>query len=172
VSHDILAFIMSSSVIGELQARQAVQRLRQLRGEIETFAAHATLLASSKSFDPRLVLAEADKLLRSLMKSQSEFQKIKALTVTLSRSLPSRPPAGGGMAPAAKWGNEFRAGSKQFIEGVGRAEKAIQKLYIKAQAQINLPTRTATSPDGWFDAFLVLIDVLTQVVEYCKRPKK
>ena len=156
----------------ELQARQAVRRLHQLRSEIDVFASHATLLASSKSFDARLVLAEADKLLRSLMRSQSEFQKIKALTVTLARSLPSRPPAGGGMAPAAKWGNEFRACSKQFIEGVGRAEKAIQKLYAVAQARINLPTRTATSPDGWFDAFLVLIDVLTQVIEYCKRSKK
>lgn len=163
---------MSSSVLGELQARQAVQRLHKLHAEIDIFAAHATLLASSKSFDARLVLEESNKLLASLMRSQSEFEKIKALTVTLSRSLSSRPPAGGGMAPAAKWGAEFRAGCNQFMEGVGKAEKAVQKLYILAQARINMPTRTATAPDGWFDAFMVLIDVLTQVVEFCKSPKK
>lgn len=156
----------------ELQARQAVKRLQQLRAEIDNFTSHATLLASSKSFDPRLVMAEADKLLRSMMRSQGEFLKIKGLTVTLYRSLPSRPPATGGMAPAAKWGNEFRAGSKQFLEAVARAEKAVLKLYAVAQARINLPTRTATSPDGWFDAFLVLVDVLTQIIEYCKRDKK
>lgn len=76
------------------------------------------------------------------------------------------------MPPAAKWGNEFRAGTKQFLEGMGRAEAAIQKLYKAAFIRINLPTRTATSPDNWFEAFLALVDVLNQIVEYCKRPGK
>jgi len=58
------------------------------------------------------------------------------------------------------------------MNAVVRAEKAIQKLYLQAQARMNLPTRTATSPDNWFDALLVLIDVLTQIIEYCKKNRK
>jgi len=160
---------MSQSPLAELQARQAVKRLHQLRAEIDGFTAHATLLANSKTFDARVVMAEADKLLKSLIRSRSDFQTIKALTVSLSRSLSKIPPASGGPPAAAKWGSEFRAGSKQFMEGVEKAEKAILKLYAQAHAKMNLPTRTATSPDGWFDAFLVLIDVLNQVIEYCKK---
>ena len=118
------------------------------------------------------MMEEADKLLRSLQKSQLEFQKTRGLTVSLSRALSSRPPATGGPPPAAKWGNEFRAGSKQFVEGVGKAEGAIQKLYKVAFIKINLPTRTSTSPDNWFEAFMTLIDVLNQIVEFCKKPKK
>jgi hypothetical protein len=118
------------------------------------------------------MLEEADKLLRSLLKCRDEFQKAKGLSVTLSRALSSRPPAGGGMAPAAQWGNEFRAGSKQFVEGIGRAEAAVQKLYKVAYIRINMPTRTGTSPDNWFEAFLTLVDVLNQIVEFCKKAKK
>jgi hypothetical protein len=163
---------MSSSPLAELQARQAVRRLHQLRTEIETFAQHANLLASSKSFDPRVMLEEANKLLASLAKSRGEFQQIQGLTATLKRSLGSRPAPGTGMAPAIQWGNEFRACSKQFVEGIGKAEAAVRKLYKEALIRINLPTRVATSPDTWFDAFLNLLDVLTQVVESCKHPRK
>jgi hypothetical protein len=171
--HNIMTPTMSSPVLGELQARHVVQKFRQLRGDLDSFASHATLIASSQSFGARLMLEEADKLLKSLIQNRAEFQKTKALSISLSRSLSSHPSAGGGMPPAAKWGNEFRAGSKQFVEGVAKAEKAIQKPYCEAHIRINLPTRTSTgAPEGWFDTFLRLIDALTQVVEYCKRAKK
>lgn len=161
-------------VLAELQARQSVQRFRQLSGQVKNFTAHADLLRKSKSFalDPRLLLNEADKLLKSLIGSRSDFDKIKAVTTSLSRSLSSRPPAAGGMSPAQKWRPEFQAGAKQFLDAVRDAEKAIQLLYKDAHAEINLPTRVSTSPDGWFDALLVISQALAGLVEYCKHPKK
>ena len=163
---------MASSDLAQLQARQVVQKFHQLKASLDNFASHATVLASSKAFDPRIMLEEANKLLGNLTKCRVEFEKAKGLSVTLSRTLSSRPPAGGGMAPAAQWGNEFRAGSKQFVEGIAKAEAAVQKLYKAAYIKINLPTRTATSPDNWFEAFLTLVDMLNQIVEFCKKSKK
>jgi hypothetical protein len=161
-------------VLAELQARQAVQRFHQLSGQVQHFTAQAKLLRGAKSFafDPRLLLSEADKLLKSLMASRSDFDKYKALTTSLSRSLSSRPPATGGMSPAQKWRPEFKAGAKQFTDAVRDAEKALELLYKEAHAEINLPTRTSSPEMAWHDALLALCQLLVSVVEYCKRQKK
>ena len=169
---DILAGIVASSGVSEVQAKQAVQRLHELRKAVDGFAQHATTLAGSKSLDPAAVMGEANKMLATLLKYRTEVQGIKGLSESLARSLSSRPPAGGGMSPAATWGPELRAGCKQFSEAVGHAELAMGKLYKAAGEQINLPTRTATEAAGLFDVFLLFVDVLTKMVEHFKQKKK
>lgn len=159
------------AVLGEVQARQALQRFRQLTGQVKVFTAHADTLRKAKGFEARLLLGEADTLLKGLMASRSDFEKTRALATSLSRSLSSRPPPGGGMSAAQKWRPEFNAGAKQFAEALHGAEKAIQLLYKDAHAEINLPTRTSTDADGWFDAVLVLCQILAGFADYCKRLK-
>jgi hypothetical protein len=163
---------MSSSGLPEVQAKQAVQRLHELRKAVDSFTQHAATLAGAKSLDPAAVMEEANKFLATLIKYRTEVQGLKGLSETLARSLSSRPPAGGGMSPAATWGPELRAGCKQFSEAVVHAEQAIGKLYKAAGEQINLPTRTATAPDGLFDMFLLFVDLVTKMIEHFKHKKK
>lgn len=70
------------------------------------------------------------------------------------------------MSPAAQWGNEFRAGSKQFIDAVHRAEAEISALYRVADEKLSSPTRTPTgAPENLFDVFINFIDVLAHWLE-------
>jgi hypothetical protein len=162
---------MASSNVSEVQAQHAVGRLHELRKLVDVFAQHAVTLAASKSLDPAAVMGEANKMLATLAKYRTEVQGIKGLSESLARSLSSRPPAGGGMSPAAKWGPELRAGCKQFSESVKHAESAMEKLYKAAGEQINLPTRTATEASGLFDVFLLFVDLLTKMLEHFKQKK-
>lgn len=155
-----------SSIPLEVEARAAVQRLHQLRGEVDLFAKQARLLASSKSLGP--LPAEADKLKSGMSKTLSDFLKMK----TLSKSLSSRPPAGGGMPPAAKWGNELRAASKQLMEALGAAEKEIQKLSSQTGLQVNAHTYTETAPENLADAWGNMMRLLALWIEHRKRLKK
>jgi hypothetical protein len=83
------------------------------------FVLHAnTLRLSSGSFDGLPLLEEADRLLRALKASRSEFEEVATQTGP-SRGLCHLDRAG--LPPAAKWGNEFRAGAKQFIDAVRHA---------------------------------------------------
>lgn len=158
--------------LAELQARQIVQRMRSLRHQVDVFAMHARMLRLSQaSFDGRALLQEADSLLRGLMASRVDFENASARTGSLSRSLSSRPPAAGGPPPAAQWGSEFRAGSKQFTEAVRNAEKELSRLYGVANAQLDSPTRTPTAPDNLLDVLLTFIDALTRWSEYLRRQK-
>src|ERR1017187_988513 len=110
----------------ELRARQIVQRMHRLRDQVEVFATHARILRqSAASLDGLALLQEADNLLRGLAGSPGDFQDIGANVPSPS----SRPPATGGMAPAAQWGSEFRAGSPQFVDAVRKAEKELTQPY-------------------------------------------
>lgn len=158
--------------LAEFQARQSVRRLHGLRSQVDLFTSHAKMLRqASASIDGAFLLKEADNLLRGLMASQDEFRNVNANLRSLTRSLSSRPPVHGGPAPAAQWGNEFRAGSKQFMIAVQNAEKEIGRLYGTANAQVNSPTRIATAPDNLIDVLMVFIDVLTHWIESRRRDK-
>ena len=160
------------SGLAEFQARQIVQRMHRLRNEVNLFATHArTLRQSSSSIDGLVLLQEADNLLRGLKASRVDFENANAQVGSLSRTLSSRPPASGGPPPAAQWGGEFRAGSKQFIAAVHNAEKEVSQLYGAANAQLNSPTRTATAPDGLMDVLMTFIDGLSRWIEYRRRQK-
>jgi hypothetical protein len=160
------------SDLAEVQARQIVRRMRQLRNDVDIFARHAsTLRQSSNSIDGRVLLQEADSLLRGLQACRVDFQYATANVGSLSRKLSSRPPTTGGPPPAAQWGSEFRAGSKQFVAAVANAEKQLSQLYGSANAQMSSPTRTATSPDNLIEVLMTFIDGLTRWIEYRRSQK-
>jgi hypothetical protein len=160
------------SELAEVRARQIVQRMHRLRNEVEVFAAHArTLRLSSDSLDARVLSHEADNLLRGLAASRGDFQDATAWIGSLSRTLSSRPPKEGGPPPAAKWGNEFRAGSSQFVRALQAAENEIGQLYGAAQEQMNSPSRTATAPDNLIDVLVNFVDALSRWIEYRRRTK-
>jgi len=159
-----------SNDFNEFQARQIVQRLHRLRDQVEVFATHARMLRqSAASFDALVLLQEADSLLRGLTASRADFQEIEARIQSLSRALSSRPPTTGGMPPAAQWGNEFRACSKQFITAVRHAEQEVGELYRVADAGLNSPTRMATSPENLLDIVLNFMDLLSRWIESRRR---
>lgn len=161
-----------SSALPELQAMQAVKRLHLLTGQVSVFTRHAKLLAaSSKSFDAVLLYQQADLLLKNLTASRADFQSIKAVNASLTHALSSRPPAAGGLSPAAKWRPELNAASKQFLKEVQDAEAAVKALYKQASISMNVPTRTATSPDGLFDVLLNIIQFVTDLREFAKKRK-
>jgi hypothetical protein len=147
--------------------------MHRIRNEVEVFATHAnTLTRSSRSFDGLPLLEEADRLLRALKASRGEFEEVAAQTGSLSRALSSRPPVSGGMPPAAKWGNEFRAGSKQCIESVRRAESELAALYGTANEKLNSPGRTSTgAPENLLDIILTFTEALSRWIEYRRRQK-
>jgi len=97
-----------------------------------------------------------------------QFQIARANVNSLKRSLFPAVPQGGGIPPAAQWGNEFRAGSKHFLEAVQNAEVIFRKLYKTSAQGMNSPTRTDTSPDGAFDILLNFIDGLSRWIEWEK----
>ena len=102
--------------LNEHRARQIVQTMNRLRSDVNVFATHAkTLRLSAGSLDGLPLLEEAGRLLQALIANRSAFDEAGAQIKSLSRSLSSRPPASGGMPPAAKWGSEFRAGAQ--LEG-------------------------------------------------------
>jgi hypothetical protein len=160
------------SVIAEFQARQIIQRMHRVRYEVELFATHArTLRLSSSSLDGLALLREADNLLSGLKASRDEFANADAQVASVSRKLSPLPPRAGGPPPAAQWGSEFRAASKQFIATVNSAEKELGQLYGAANAQLNSPTRTATAPDNLLDVLMTFIDALSRWIEYRRREK-
>jgi|SRR5581483_10048876 len=156
-----------SAELNEYRARQIVRTMHRLRGDVNLFAIHArTLRMSSRSLDGLPLLQEADRLLKALMASQSEFSEGASQTKSLSRSLSSLPPATGGMPPAAKWGNEFRAGAKQFIDAVRKAERELDALYAAANEKMNSPTRTWTGdPSNLLDIVMNFIEGLSRWME-------
>ncbi len=160
------------SELAEFQARQIVQRMHRLRDAVDLFATHArTLRLSSASLDGLVLLQEADHLLHSLMAVRVDFENANANVASLSRTLSSRPPRAGGPPPAAQWGSEFRAGSKQFIAAVQNAEKELGQLYGAANAQLNSPTRTATAPDNLVEVLVTFIDALSRWIDHRRRQK-
>jgi hypothetical protein len=156
------------SGLAEVQARRIVKNMQRLRHEVEVFATHAkTLREASHSIDGRPLLQEADNLLRGLTASRLDFLDATAHVGSLSRSLSSRPPATGGPPPAARWGSEFRAGTKQFIAAVQKAEKELNLLYGVANSQLNSPIRTATgTPENLTDIVMAFIDLLSRWIDY------
>lgn len=161
------------NMLADLQARQIIQRMHRVRNEVELFATHArTLRLSSPSIDGVVLLQEADNLLRGLKASRDEFANADAQVASVSRRLSPVPPRAGGPPPAAQWGSEFRAASNQFIAAVNRAEMELGQLYGTANAQLNSPTRTATSPDNLVDVLMTFIDALSRWVEYRRRQKQ
>jgi hypothetical protein len=158
------------SVLADFQARQIIQRMHRVRNEVELFATHArTLRLSASSIDGRVLMQEADNLLRGLKASRDEFANADAHVASVSRSLSPLPTGGGGPPPAAQWGSEFRAASKQFIAAVASAEKELGQLYGAANAQMNSPARTATSPDNLVDVLMTFVDALSRWIEYSRR---
>jgi hypothetical protein len=158
------------SELADFQARQVVQGMNNLRQQVDLFTIHARTLRTSPSLDGLALLQEADRLLQKLRASRGNFITVQAQTGSLSRALSSQPPASGGMPPAAKWGNEFRAGAKQFKESVLKAETEIRQLYNAANLQLNSPTRTPTgAPDNILDILLNFADALARWIEYRRR---
>jgi hypothetical protein len=161
-------------MLAELQARNAVKQLQQLRGQVNGLTAHARTLTGkgSESFDARDLLDISTSLLKGLIKAHTDFEIVVGETKTLSRALSSKPPQGGGMSPAAKWVPEFRAGAKQLMDAIGEAEKAIKKLAEMSKTRLNAPTRTATgAPDGVLDAVFNLIELLNKLIEFLRHRK-
>jgi hypothetical protein len=156
-----------NDTLNELRARQIVQTMQRARNEVDLFATHArTLRLASNSIDALLLFQEADRLVRSLMSSRAVFEEAASHTTSLSRSLSSRPNGTGGPPPAAKWGNEFRAGSKQFIEAVRRAEKELSELYAEANEKMSSVTRTSTGdPKDALDILMTFVEALARWVE-------
>ena len=159
-----------NSSLAALQARQTLEKMTRLRNEIQVYAMHAKMLNStSKNLDSLSLLDEATRLLRSLGSARLEFQGAESKIDSLSRALPSRPPQGGGMSPAAQWVPELRAVSRQFAEAVRGAEAALQQLRGTALAGLNSPTRTPTAPDNLFDVLLNFTDLLSRWVEHYRQ---
>lgn len=93
------------SSFSEAQVMQIVRRIHILTEQVDRIATHATMLANaSSSLDAYSLLEEANSLAKELIASRKDFETAGSYTGTLSRTLPSRPPASGGMSPAAKWG--------------------------------------------------------------------
>jgi len=161
------------SVMADFQARQIIQRMHRVRNEVELFATHArTLRLSSSSIDGLVLLQDADNLLRALKASRDEYANADAQVASVSRKLSPFPPRAGGPSPAAQWGSEFRAASKQFIAAVNSAEKELGQLHGAANAQLNSPTRTATTPDNLVDVLMTFIGALSRWMEYRRRQEQ
>jgi hypothetical protein len=158
-----------SSGLPEWQARQVVQRMHRLRGQVDLFAIHAQTLRMSPSLDALALLDEAGNLLRDLQANRVDFQDAEARAGKLSRTLSTRPDARTGMAPAAQWSNELRAGGRQFHEAVQRAEREIRGLYDATGERLNSPTRTPTLPTDFVDVLVNFADLLARWVDYRKR---
>jgi hypothetical protein len=168
----ILAAMNSS--LAALQARQAVSKMNQLTSSVRLFATHASVLRrSSGNFDSLPLLQEADRLLQQLGAVRLQFLDSSSKIDTQARSLPSRPPRGGGMSPAAQWVPELRAAAKQFAVAVGLAEVEIQKLQGTALTGLNSPTRTSTgAPTDLFDILLTFSDLLAKWIEHVRGTRK
>lgn len=161
------------SGLAELQSRQVVGRLHRLRSQVESFTRHArTLRFTSSSLDARLLLEEADNLLRNLKACRLELAQADGQARSLSRRLSHVPPTAGGPPPAAQWGNEFRAGSKQLMAAIRDAEKELSQLYGAAMSQINSPTRTATVPGDLMDVMMAFAELLTRWLEHRRRQNR
>jgi hypothetical protein len=149
--------------------------MNQLTASVRIFATHANFLnKSSGNFDSLPLLQEADRLLKTLGEVRLQFLDSSSKIDTLARSLPSRPPRGGGMSPAAQWVPELRAASKQFGVAVRLAEVELQKLQNTALTGLNSPTRTSTgAPTDLFDILLNFSDLLAKWIEHVRgnRPK-
>jgi hypothetical protein len=159
-----------NSSLAELQARQALEKMRSLRNDVVLFATHAKLLNSSAgNIDSLPLLEEATRLLKNLGASRLEFLGPDGKIDTLARSLPSRPPGGVGMSPAAKWMPELRAASKQFAEAVRSAEAAVFQLRDTALEGLNSPTRMSTEPDNLLDLILNFTDLLNRWIEHRRK---
>lgn len=156
--------------LAALQARQTLEKMNRLRDDVRTFATHAGVLnVASNDLDSRLLLQEADRLLQKLGAARNDFRSAESNIDSLSRSLPSAVPSRGGMSPAAQWVPQLRAGSKQFAEAVGDAEKKLHRLYDTATTGMNRPNRTASAPDNIFDILVNFSEALTRWIEHRKR---
>lgn len=147
---DIDTLLGMSNQLGEVRARQIVQKIRSLTNDVMSLSEHAKLLdRTSQNFDSRLLIQEANNLLKKLMAARLDFQEADANVHSVKRSLSSTVPRAGGIPPAALWGNEMRAASNQFLKAVHSAENTLRQLYDTSAAGMNSPTRTATGdPSG------------------------
>jgi hypothetical protein len=157
--------------LAELQARRIVKKLNQLREEVRSFGANARLLnLLSPNIDSRDLMHEADSLLEKLLEAQKQFQHTNSGVTSLNRKLSSNVPQFGGPSPAAKWGSEFRAGSKRFAQVASSTELDLKRLYGTAFDGMNNPTRTSTGdPSDIFDVLMTLIDALNRWIEHRNR---
>src|ERR1700730_887522 len=156
------------SDLSELQAKQIIQLVNRLREQVEHLAFQAKLV-NRPSFDALVMLQESGNLMVSLMANWKDFETATAHGGTLSRTLPSRPPAGGGMPPAAQWVPQLRASYEQFGSAVRKADAAIRQLHDTAKLQMDSPGRTATPADNLFEMALVWTDLVSKYVESRKR---
>jgi hypothetical protein len=109
----------------QAQARQTVQGLRKAKEQVQGVTRQATLMkAIAKSQDGGELLRCANEQLAKLITLRSGVQSLDPGIKTLSRMLSSKPPSTGGMSPAAQWGPELRAASKQFFEALTEAERS------------------------------------------------
>ena len=78
------------------------------------------------------------------------------------------------MSPAAQWGPELRAASRQLTEAIRNAETAVFQLHNTAMEGMQSPTRTQTGdPADLYEIVMVFIDVLGHLIEAMKRtPQK
>jgi hypothetical protein len=169
---DVDILLRMSNQLAEVRARQIVQRMRSLKSDVVSFGEHAKLLTSG-NVDARLVMQEADNLVKKLMAARIDFQEADANINSVKRSLSSTVPKRGGIAPAALWGNEMRAASRQFIEAIHSTERSLGQLYDGSNAAMNLPTRTSTGdPSNAFDVLMNFVEMLSRVLEHHRRPDK
>ena len=159
-----------SNGLAEVQARQTVQKMRLLKNDVVRFSEQAKLLSrTSQHIDSLFLMQEANILLNKLMAARLDFQQANARVNSLKHSLPSAMPRGGGMSPAALWGNEMRAASKQFTEAVGHAENSLRQLYKISETGLNSPTRTSTGdPSGAFDILMAFIELMGRIIEHSR----
>ena len=152
---------------------QAVKSLRDLTLQVNSFTRQAKLLISVKgNIDARVLMEEANRLLKGLTANVASVQNIKSVSNHLSRSLSSHPAPAGQLSPAAKWKPQLMAGAKQFQQAARDTENAIKALNKEANIKFNVPSRTATMPDGAIDLLMNLLEIVKLVIAKYKDHKK
>jgi hypothetical protein len=160
------------SSFASFKSQQSLQRLRQLLRKIDQFTENAhTFNLFAGNLDAWQLVNEGNQLLTNLGKGREEFAQIRAEMNSLRRSLSKTAPEGV-LPPAAQWGNEFRAVSKQIMDAIYRSEVEIRKLLDAGTIAMNLPARTATAPENIIELIVLFADLLTRYLEYLKTRKR
>jgi hypothetical protein len=162
------------------QASNIVRRMQMLQGRVRSFGHHARTLSRMQGFDGRVLLGEANQLLRELTNVVQQFQGAAADARSLKPRLSPIPPSSSGPGkysymgppPAAKWGNEFRAAEAQFVLALKQTEKEIRALQIVASEDLNSPTRISTPAESMGDVVMMFIELLNAIIRRYQGPKK
>jgi hypothetical protein len=153
--------------------------MRMLEHQVLGLAHHAKTLRQMPNFDGRLLLEEANSLLRNLMASRLDFEQLEGRARSLKRQLPNRPPRSPrpfqyefhGPPPAAQWGSEFQAASRRFIQAIVKAENQIRQLMDVAFQDLHKPTRTSTEASSLVDVVMNFIEFLNVLLAHQKNRK-